>query len=778
MWMFRHVIGLVAAVSYAHLPRLTRMLGRAGRDGAHAIRVAPRTSAFAILLLAAGMAAATVTFSVVDHVVLRPLPFQDGERIVALRRRASRELLPTPEITSQDYFAWRKALTTLTPIAATSFEFLRLKQPNGVERVPATATTANLFEVLGVSPVLGRLFDESHEIEGQDRVVLISHGYWLRAFGADPAAVGQMLPFEDGPREILGVMPRGFDYPVRAGQAVPIDFWVPYAASDEDRTFESGGRCWCYQVVGRLRNGASLEQARAEVEHLAATLSPMDRSDPGWRPVVTSLRTALTDGARGWMLLALGAVGLVMLVACVNVANVLLARSAVRAREMALRTALGASRRQLAGAQVVEGMLLSAVATLIGLAVAYGGLYAIKAVLPGELPRTAAIGLDARVLLATIAAAVLTGFGYSFVPAWHSSRTNLLGVLQNGGTATAGPRHRRWGTVLLTSEIAFVTALLVATALVVGSFVRITRADLGFDRQRFVMLAVNAPAPGVTPHQVLDAVAAVAGVTHAGILSGFGPLTNTGTRTDVLVSWRTEPFSGPDVAGYLRVSPGYFQAAGLRLIRGRAFDVSSPAEMQPAIINELAAAKYFGDRDPLGETIAMRGGRESRTVIGIVSNVRREGPESEPGLEVYVPFIGAPSGTFYVAVRTAVPPERLTALLQAVVAAGIYGVMAFVVAQRTREIGVRMALGAEAGRVMRSVLSSASRHLLAGLVVGLAVAWLLSDVFAPLLFRTGPTDPVVYLVVAITLFVPGLLAALLPARRAAQVDPLTALKAE
>jgi ABC-type antimicrobial peptide transport system permease subunit len=244
--------------------------------------------------------------------------------------------------------------------------------------------------------------------------------------------------------------------------------------------------------------------------------------------------------------------------------------------------------------------------------------------------------------------------------------------------------------------------------------------------------------------------------------------------------------------------------------------------MQPAIINELAAAKYFGDRDPLGETIAMRGGRESRTVIGIVSNVRREGPESEPGLEVYVPFIGAPSGTFYVAVRTAVAPERLTASLQAVVeplltqgrrvsarlaeeefrratanrrfsaqvmaafgvlglligAAGIYGVMAFVVAQRTREIGVRMALGAEAGRVMRSVLSSASRHLLAGLVVGLAVAWLLSDVFAPLLFRTGPTDPVVYLVVVITLFVTGLLAALLPARRAAQVDPLTALKAE
>jgi putative ABC transport system permease protein len=822
-----------------HRPRLRRprfAFRDDVRDGWRSLRQSPTFTGVALVVLALGIGASTAIFSVVDAVVLRALPFDQHDRIAAvLESNPARPSSPASTM-PQIFLDWRDRQQSFVQFAATNRQLMQVRNATGeLENARVLRVTREFFPLLRVRPALGRLFTADDEISGRHRSAILSHDFWQRHFGGAPDVVGRRVDLNDERWEVAGVMPPGFSYPVGSAQATEIFTPLPFRAADRVR---AGGRSYQYFIIGRLKDGVSLEQAAGDMERVATSV---DTQFPGWNTLnpgghvrVVALQEYLVGGVRSWMLLLLGSVTLLLLIACANVANLMLARATVRGREMGLRAALGASGWRLTRGLLVEGILLSLAAAAIGIALAYGGVQVLKAWMPAGIPRVAAIALDRRVLAATIAAALVTGTLFGSVPAIHAARPDLTAMLRAGGrSATSGRGARRLRSMLVVIEVALAVILVVGAGLFTASFVKVLRIDPGFDYRG--VLAINV---GVRPdpahfkeavergrpyvERMLEAVRAVPGVESLGAVSGGLPLSGSRVTMRVAVPGRP-PLSGDDAEMDSRVvTADYLQILRIPIVKGRYLtDRDRDGAPLVVVVNQAAAQKYWPGMDPLGQRIHIED--KDRTVVGIVGNIRHAGPEVPPWQEAYIPLAQEKVVQATLVMRTAGDPASLLPAVKRAVwsvnkdqviytdrttldsymdgliaqrrfnmallalfgvlglvisAAGIYGVMAYIVSQRTREIGVRMALGATRGAVIRLVLASAGGLVAAGLGIGGLAAWYLSAAAKTFLFQLDAKDPRAFAGAIACLTLSALAATALPAHRAASVDPNTALRAE
>ena len=786
------------------------MFGLVMRDALRSLRSAPRLSTFIILILTLGISAATVTFSVVDTVVLRPLPYHDPDRLVTVNVRSENSAFAqggAAPVFLYDQLSSRAK--QLAGIAAAT----RGSDTVANQKILIARITANLFDVLGVQPAIGRPFSADNEIQGRENVAVISHDLWQSHFGGDPNVVGKTLALSQRSVVVTGVMPPGFSFPL--AEAMQPVLWTPFVAPADERSGEQPSRY--LRLVARLTPGASIAQAQTEAEALRTSL-PLGNRFTTVRFDIQPASAEVYGAVRGWMLLLLGGVALVMLVACANVANLLLARVSARAAELSRRASLGASRRRLFATLMTETTLLALTAGAFGLLASKWGITAAKAALPERMARASEIALDLRVAAIAVGLSMLTITVFGAVPAWQASRRNLATMLREAALTTSG-RHARWRAAFLVSEVAFVSMLLVATTLFVSSFIRVALSDLGFERRNLLY----ANTFGLTG-QAMDAkraLEAVPGVVAAGgLANGSAPLAMSGgfgggaSGTSV---------SRPGIAQidplFLRVTPGYFKAAGIAMLAGRDFDEADLGKDDRLIIDARTARTLFQDANPIGAEVMLGGDRKS-TVVGLVASVKDQGPEATGNPLIYFP--GRPTARSYsFLIRTAGDAGSMTGPVGAVFtrlqpaggqpavvrpleqafrfitadrrfaaglmilfgvlgvvigAIGVYAVTSSIVAQRRREIGIRMALGATAANVVSGVTGHAFRHVALGLAIGLAAAFVISQGFASVFFGVTPADVSTYAIVAVLIIAIGIAAAFIPARRASRIDPLTTIR--
>jgi putative ABC transport system permease protein len=802
-------------------------------------------TAAALLILTLGIGATTAIFSVVDAVVLRGLPFDEHDRLVAVgeRTRAAGAVAPVngdPEalaaVAPQNYVDWAAQAQVFESTAAIASGWLTLLASGAEpESLVPQRVTAGFFPTLRVQPVIGRAFTADNEVAGRDRVAILSDGLWRRRFGADPQIIGRVIALEDlegGPAasdgpgyEVIGVMPPDFTYPVGAARAT--DIWVPYVVPSEQRLRDPRSRSRYLQVIARLKPGVSEVQAQAQMDQIAAAL---ERANPVWnkdsrigvRRLVDHLVGART---RSWLLMLLGAVAVVLLIACANVANLLLARGRARQREVGIRAALGASRWRLVRQLMTESLVLSAVGTVCAILVAWWGAQVLRAAMPDEVARVSTIALDLRVLTAAAALSILTGILFGIWPALHLSRPDLATALKDGGRVSGAVAHRV-RNALVVIEVALAVVLLVGAALFIGSFASLVRIDPGFNPANVltaqvsprVELRIEPRDRGPEFASLVQRVSAIPGVIHASMSDGV-PL-SSGVRSKSLTIPGTLDLSDGHSISIRPVTPAFHSVLGIQLKRGRLFNATDrQGAPNVVIINESAARQYFPGEDPIDRTVGIG---DPRTVVGVVGDVHQLSLETEPLTEAYLPMAQMPVAGGVLAIRTignpydvlpavkaavfAVLPDvplrnvrtmeelvarrvaqrKLTMLLLGlfgllglvIASVGIYGVMAYLVAQRTREIGVRMALGATRANVIGMVLRNASALVASGLVAGGVAAWYLSAAAKAFLFRMEPTDPRAFAAAVLALSSAALVASLIPARRAARVDPMVALRAE
>lgn len=805
------------------------------RYAVRALRASPAFTAIAVAVLALSVGVSASVYSVVDAVILRGLPFSEAHRLVAVGEQGADQSPGALNLVApQNFLDWRARQDVFTGLAAAAYAEISLKGTGEAfpENLLARRVTANFFEVLRAAPMIGRPFTVENEVAGREHVAVISHRLWQRRFAGAPNVLGKRLPGQLASFEIVGVMPPAFSYPV--GAAEPVEVWVPYVVGPDERV-RGNDFGYYLQVIGRLRDGVSIERAQARMDQITAELAA---ETPRWftdrSARVEFLQDYLTRGVRSWMLMLLGAVGCVLLIACVNLANLILARGTTRQRELGVRAALGASRGALARVLLTESLLLSVAGALLGGVLAWLAVGFLRASLPPELPRVALIAVNWRVLTVTMTMAVVIGLALGMAPVFQFVRPAAVAMMRQGQRTNTGDRRSaRLRASLIVTEVALAMMLLVGGGLFLSSFARVASIDLGFDyrnvltvRLRPLVLPPNAP-PGPSPLlDVLESARAMPGVETAALAGGGLPL-----RGDLMTHDFTIPGSVPPRDGDIamnQVSPDYFRVLRIPLLRGRAFTAADrPGSPPVVILNRRAAGMFFGGDAAIGQVMNWR--RQDlgeRTVVGIVGDIRFDGPENDARPQAFVPLAQTQTSAATLVLRTTPDAQGVLAGIHAAVAAeypegsappvhidvqtlerhysnlvaqrrlnmwlltvfgvlglgiaviGIYGVMSYIVAQRRQEIGIRMALGALPSAILWSVIGRTSRYLSLGLILGITAAWALSGTVSGLLFGVNPHDAGIYAAVAILLSFVGFVAALVPARRAARVDPLEALRLE
>jgi predicted permease len=798
-------------------PRFARTSGHTFREALRGTLRRPAQALFVVFVLAVGMSAATITFSVVDATVLRPLPFEAGDRIVTITGRRPSGLSGLPPEAFWTIHDHVKGLDSIAPVMQGGGTEVTV---NGItENLTVLHTTAGLFRVLRLNAFIGSVWTADHE-KSDPNVAVVTHSFWHRRFAGDPAVLGAKVRAGKTDYRVVGVLAPGTTFPSVFGSGA--DVWVP----GYDR---AAGPLRVNRIspLARLAPGVSIEQLVAEMESVVAplaTANPAGYAD--WRLEVRRWREGLAAHVQPWMLLALGSVCLVLLIACANAANVMLTRSWERARELAVRASLGASRGQLGAALLIESLSLAAAASLFAMLFASWGIEAAKSALPVRPFGWDVISLDMRVMTAGIVVAVATGLVCGIVPGWQASRVSVLTLLKDGG-ATSTSRRRGWRSVFLTAQVASVAALLVVSTLFIGSFVRVITADLGLDRSNLIGVStLTGNGPRVAEYR--DRLRAIPGVQGVAAVGGSTPPligSAFGGAYDQMKLYRPEVGDGaPEVQVWTyAVTADYFDVAGVSFRQGSSWSPhrAADASLVPIVIDESTARKLLGEASPLGRLLRERDTDRVFTIAGVAPYLRGFGPERTLQSSAYYPLEAMGRGWVGFFIRTSVPPgpvalevqetlqsmvppgrspnvhlvddafRRLTAvrrfngLLMSLFAAlavligcaGVYAAMASTVAQRTREIGVRIALGATGGEIWRSVLAESGRYLLLGLAIGLPAGWLMSRSFGSIFFQVAPGDISVHALVAIVLVIAGLAAALIPARRASRVDPVVALRA-
>jgi putative ABC transport system permease protein len=800
------------------------------RDTRYAARLLLHTPGFTLIAVAAlalGIGANTAIFSVVNKLLIEPPPYRDPSRLAVIWEHNIPRDRKNNVVSPGNFLHWREMNRTFEDMGAISLTFKGTLTGDGApEEVPLQYVTAAFSTVLGVPPQQGRLFAPEDDAPTA-HVVMLSDRLWRRRFGADAGIVNRSILLDGVPHTVVGVMPPGFSVLDKN-----VDLWVTIGFSPEART--PRGR-WL-MVIGRLRPGVSLGQAQEDMTRVHAELTRMFPAfNTGWTARVVSIADQMTGEIRPALLVMLGAVGFVLLIACANVANLLLARATARQRELAVRAALGAGRGRLVRQMLAESVLLSTIGAGGGLLLAWWSISVLRSVVARQLPiaRLEAVSLDWRVLLFTLAIAVASGLAFGLVPALFAAGPSLTDALKEGGRSGSASHGARARNAFIIVEVALALVLLVGAGLLIRSFSALLGVDPGFDPSQTVTMRVAIPTSKYdTPErvrafydQLFERIDTIAGVQAAGGTS-FLPLNGLGAATGFAIVGRPKPPAGQELVTDVRVATHhYFEAMGIRLVRGRLFDDRDRgSKVRRVIISDSMARKYWPGDDPLGQHIIVNWYDEDPDeIVGIVGDVRQETLEKEDRSSIYWP----PSRFAYpfmtIAVRTAgtapqsvvaavtarvheldpniavadvktmdevvgasVAQRRLVMTLLAVFAGialllsavGIYGVISYAVSQRTQEIGIRMALGAQRGNVLVMVVRQAL--VLAGIGIGAGAvgAWLLGGLMKSLLFGVRPADPVTFFAVAAVLALAGTLAAAIPALRATRVDPVVALRAE
>jgi predicted permease len=801
------------------------------RYGLRSLGKSPGFTAVVILTLALGIGANTAIFSAVHGVLLRPLPYADGDRVAVLRQQeklAGRDDIGIAPLEMADYRARSRALSGIAEYHTMTFNLVNLVRHGTPERVRTGVVSANFFTVLGVKPLLGRDFTPQDDTPGAVPALLLSYEYWQSNQGGDPAVLGKALSMNDKAHIVIGVLPPFTQYPD------PNDVYMPTTACPfrSKPTMSANHSMRMVTGLARLAPGVPLARATAEAGDI---LRQMEREHPedypashGFSVALFPLRDELTRGARPTLLILLATVGLVLLIVCANVANLTLARQVGRERELAVRSALGANRGRLARQLLTESTLLALTGGVLGLLLAAGALRLLVAFVSRFTPRAGEIAVDGPVLLFTLAVSLFTGLAFGALPAL--SRTEPADALKEGGDRTGGGAGLRLRNGLIVGQLALSFMLLIGAGLMLRSLLKLHQVDPGFRADRVLTAGLDLNWSRYdTPERRLDfydrllpRLRALPGVTQAAFGSTF-PLNDSFPWTSALrIESRPLPEGQATPRVDMRVaSPEYFQTMGIPVVAGRRFTAQDGAEAAGvAMVNKAMARRFWGAASPLGQRLSFDAGKTWRTVVGVVGDVKQYGLDRAPAEEVYRPLAQSPLLGGHVLLRTAglphalqaglrdavraidpeqpvygvrtleetradsLAPRRLTATLLGlfallalvITATGIAGLIAFSVSRRTHEIGIRMALGAVPGNVLWMVLQQGAALVLAGLVLGIAGALAFTRVLSNLLFEVQPTDPLTFLAVIATLLAVAAVACLLPARRATAIQPMVALR--
>jgi putative ABC transport system permease protein len=782
----------------------------------------PGATSIALLTLAIGIGANAAIFSAVDALLLRPLPYEDPDRLVMIWEKRIAEGGVTNVVAPADYLDWSRMTTSFESMAGVASGTADLTGAGEPVRLFSASVSPAFFDVLRVRMKLGRTFRVDEAAMGRNRVAILGHGLWQRRFDGDPAAIGRKIVLNGNPHEIVGVLPQTFDYPDSA-----IEIWTPLALEGGSQPPSRGNHF--LSVYARLNDGVTPDQARAEMDRLSAMLSEQyPESNRTHRAAVVPLRDELVGPVRTSLLLLLAAVGFVLLIACVNVANLLLARAAARRREIAIRAALGAGRARLARQALTESLLLAVLGGVAGLLVARWGTGVLQQIAPRNVPILGLqrIGIDPRVLLYSFGLSLVTGVVFGLLPAWHFASQGLSDALKDGARSRGGLR-RRLRASLVVSEIALASLLLVGAGLSLRSFQTVLRTDAGISTHGLLTTLITLPQAryqgderhAATFQRIEERFKAIPGVKSVGATIAL-PLTSQDGRRSLEIEGVPSTAEAPTRAHPRGVTVDYFRTMSMQLVSGRTLAVTDRRDAPlVAVVNETMARRYWPGTSPIGRRVRLfdSGWRE---IVGVVRDVRHWGLERPVNPEMYCPMVQLPFPFMTFVFATDGDPASLTPAVRnalheidpdlplsnvrtmdevlaismasrsaamsvlatfgvvalILAAAGIYGVMSHLVSLRTGEIGVRMTMGARRAEIMRLILGEGLLQAIVGLAIGLAAAVLLMRSFQALLYEVSPADPVTLSAVAGVVIATALLACVVPARRAMNVDPVTALR--
>ncbi len=800
------------------------------RETRHAVRAlakSPGFSAAVVLTLSLGIGANTAVFSVVNAILLRPLPFEDPERLALVHESRPRIGSERSSSSEANYFGWRERCRSLERISAFNLHFFTLTGVESPEEIQGAIVSADFFPLLGVKPYAGRTFSADEDRPGNNQVVLLSYELWQRQFGSDPGVIGRKLILNEKSFSVIGIMPPRFSFPP-VGQA---GLWAPISL-DASPPEQFAGR-WYLRVLARLKPGVTFEKAQAELSAVSSGLEHQyPEANAGFRAHLAYLHGELVRSVRTSVLLLWGAVGFVLLIACANVANLLLARAAQRKREIAIRIALGAGPWHRVSQLLSETVVLALSGGAIGVLFAWWGVDLLTRLGLDAVPSSSEIGVDVRVLVFTLGISLITGVILALFPAWNARKPDIQDALREGGSRSrneSGLSRARW--ILIVSELALSLVLLTGAGLMLESLRRLSATDPGFETGNILTMSLSHPRARFGPlerradffAQLLDRIEQMPGVRAAGAVNAL-PLSGRDSSSSFVIEGRPAQPHGRFISAQIRIiTSGYLRAMGIPVVAGRGFTRSDAASApRVAIINRAMSRWQFRGENPLGRRLAFDTSGPFLEIVGVVGDVRHERLNVEPVPEIYLPHAQSPLASMMLAVRTTGNPSTLTpairgevhtldkdqpvtdvatlderlersisrsrfdavvlglfaALACVLAVVGVYGLVSYSVAQRTYEFGVRLALGADKRGVVWAALREGFGLTVAGIGIGLVGAIALTSVLSSLLYSVRPRDPVVLSAACLLLATTSLVATWLPARRAAKVDPMKALRYE